>query len=82
MLARTEAYGRDHYVNPIALVAIYAALGERDQALAWLDRTAADRTAWLWGIARAPEFDSLQEDPRVGELIRRMGLPTSARKPR
>ena len=36
----------------------------------------------IWGIARAPEFDSLQQDARVGELIRRMGLPANARTPR
>jgi eukaryotic-like serine/threonine-protein kinase len=81
MLDRLLAYGRDHYVNPITLVAVYAALGDRDQAFAWLDRTVIDRTGWLWGIATCPEFDSLQQDPRLRQLIRRIGLPTDARKP-
>ena len=79
MTERLEAYGRDHYINPITLVAAYAALGDRDRAFAWLDRTEADRTGWLWGIATWPEFDALQQDPRLGQLIKRMGLPTPAR---
>jgi len=80
MLERLLAYGRDHYLNPITLVAVYAALGDRDQAFAWLDRTVADRTAWLWGIATFPEFDSLQQDPRLAQLIRRVGLPVVAKR--
>ena len=82
MLARLQAYGRDHYVNPITFTAIYAALGDRDRAFAWLDRTVEDRTGWLWGIASWPELDSLREDPRLGKLIKRMGLPTDARAAR
>jgi len=80
MVTRLEAYGRDHYVNPITLAAAYAALGERDQAFAWLDRTVTDRTGWLWGIATWPEFDSLRRDPRLVQLIRRMGLPAVDRR--
>jgi tetratricopeptide (TPR) repeat protein len=82
MLARLKTYGRDHYVNPITLAAVYSALGDRDQAFAWLDRTTADRTGWLWGIRTWPEFDSLQQDPRLGQLIKRMGLPTNTQQPR
>ncbi len=81
MLERLQAYGRNHYVNPISLVAVYAALGDRNEAFAWLDRTVVDRTGWLWGIATWSEFDSLQQDPRLATLIRRMGLPTTPRKP-
>ena len=80
MLDRLLAYEKDHYLNPITLVAVYAALGDRDQAFAWLDRTVADRTGWLWGIATWPEFDSLQQDSRLTQLIRRMGLPTEPKK--
>jgi len=82
MLARLQAYGRDHYVNPITFAAVYTALGDRDQAFAWLDRTVADRTGWLWGIATWPEFDALRQDPRLGQLIKRIGLPTAAKAPR
>jgi hypothetical protein len=79
VLDRMLAYARDHCLNPITLVAAYAALGDRDQAFAWLDRTVVDRTGWLWGIATWPEFDPLQQDPRLGESIRRMRLPLPAK---
>ena len=80
MVQRLQARGRDHYVNPITLVAAYAALGDRDQAFAWLDRTVADRTGWLWGITTWPEFDPLQQDPRLAQLVRRMRLPSEPAK--
>ena len=80
MLERLQVYGRNHYVNPISMVAVYAALGDRNEAFAWLDRTVIDRTGWLWGIATWSEFDSLQQDPRLASLVRRMGLRATARK--
>jgi serine/threonine-protein kinase len=46
------------------------------------DRTTADRTGWLWGIRTWPEFDSLQQDPRLTQLIQRIGLPTAPRTTR
>ena len=77
-LGKLLVYGRTHYINPIAPVAVYAALGDRDHAFEWLDRTVTDRTGWLWGVATWPEFDPLQQDPRLQQLIGRMGLPTGA----
>ena len=81
MLERLLAFGRNHYVNPISLVAIYTALGEKDQTFAWLARTEADKTGWLWGIATWKEFEALQQDPRMIQLIKRMGIPITPRKP-
>jgi tetratricopeptide (TPR) repeat protein len=75
MVERLLAAGRDHYVNPVGVAAAYTALGDRDQAFAWLDRAAADRTSFLWGVATLPEFDSLKSDPRLGQLVRKIGLP-------
>ena len=79
MLDRLLAYGRTHYINPITVAAVYTALGDRDQAFAWLDRTAMDRTGWLWGVDTWPEFESLKPDPRLAQLIKRIGLPTVPR---
>jgi serine/threonine-protein kinase len=75
MLDRMLAYGRDHYINPITIAAVYTALGDRDRAFAWLDRTVADRTARLWKLPTLPEFRRLHNDPRFDRLIRRVGLP-------
>jgi len=75
ILARLQAYARGHYVNPMSIAAIYASLGDKDEAFAWLDRTIQDRTVFLFGIVTWPEFDPLRHDPRFVQLIKRIGLP-------
>lgn len=56
-------------------VALYrAALGEKDEAFAELDKSYEDRE---WGTVLLkvdPRLDSLRSDPRCDELVRRIGL--------
>jgi len=75
ILGRLQAYARGHYVNPLSIAAIYAGLSDKDEAFAWLDRAIRDRTVFLFGIVRWPEFDPLRQDPRLAQLVRRIGLP-------
>ena len=54
---------------------VYAALDEKDQALAWLDRAVAERTHWLLWLARDLRWAPIRDDPRFAALKRRVGLP-------
>ena len=64
------------YVAPYNLAAIYAGLGDKDQAFAWLDRAYADRSGFLaFYFKTDAHMDSLRSDPRFDELMRRIGLP-------
>jgi serine/threonine protein kinase/tetratricopeptide (TPR) repeat protein len=54
---------------------IYGALGDRDQALKWLEEAYQARVSNLVFVCRAPELESLHGDPRFEELLRRIGLP-------
>jgi TolB-like protein/DNA-binding winged helix-turn-helix (wHTH) protein/Flp pilus assembly protein TadD len=57
------------------LAGIYAALGDKDQAFLWLERTyQLDRTV-LGELKCAPELENLRSDPRFQDLLRRMNLP-------
>jgi hypothetical protein len=51
---------------------IHAGLGERQQALTWLERALDDRAHWLVWLKLDPRFDPLREDPGFVELLRRM----------
>jgi TolB-like protein/Tfp pilus assembly protein PilF/class 3 adenylate cyclase len=62
-----EAIGQD-------FAAVYAGLGEKDQAFAWLEKDFQARSGLLAWIRWAPPFDSLRSDPRCADLLRRMGL--------
>jgi TolB-like protein/Flp pilus assembly protein TadD len=62
-----QAIGQD-------LAAVYAGLGDKDQAFAWLEKDLQTRSGLLAWIRWAPAFESLRSDPRYPDLLRRMGL--------
>jgi|HubBroStandDraft_1064217.scaffolds.fasta_scaffold32696_1 TolB-like protein/DNA-binding winged helix-turn-helix (wHTH) protein/Tfp pilus assembly protein PilF len=59
----------------LELAAIYAALDEKDQAFAWLDKAYQNREGGLMFLNTPLSFDGLRSDPRFTNLIRKMGLP-------
>ncbi len=56
------------------LAAVYAGLGDNDQAFAWLERDFQARTGLLIFITALPDYDTLRDDPRYTDLLRRIGL--------
>ena len=58
----------------IGLAIIHAGLGEKDQALAWLNRAGDERYLYLPTWHRAPVFDDLRSDPRSQQVRKKMGL--------
>ncbi len=57
---------------PVA--AIYSALGEKEKALALLEKAYDERDAWMDYLAIDPRFDGLRSDSRFTNLLRRMNL--------
>jgi hypothetical protein len=55
---------------------VYAALGERDQAFAWLEESYKARDRAFIGLKIDPCLDPLRSDPRFDRLVRRVGFPT------
>jgi TolB-like protein/Tfp pilus assembly protein PilF len=68
---------QEKYVPPYGMVIILTALGEKDQALEWLERGYQVRDEWLTRLRIAPELDSLRSDPRFRDLMVRVGLSES-----
>jgi DNA-binding winged helix-turn-helix (wHTH) protein/TolB-like protein/Flp pilus assembly protein TadD len=62
------------YVWPYNIAVIYAGLGEKDQAFAYLDKEYAEGNYYLDLLKVDPELDSLRSDPRFADLLRRVGL--------
>ena len=56
------------------LAAVYAGLGEKDQAFAWLEKDFQQGSGVLPYITWWVNFDDLRSDPRYADLLRRMGL--------
>ena len=53
---------------------IYAALGEKDQAFAWLEKAYEERSFFLPFIKTRIEYDPLRSDPSFKKLLKKMGL--------
>jgi len=66
---------KQFYVSPYNVALIYAGLGEKDQALAWLERAFAERSTWMPYLKVDPWLDNLRSDPRFQGLLRRMNFP-------
>ena len=62
------------YIEPVLVVYIYVALGDKDQAFAWLDKGYQERSGLMCWIEIEPKFDPLRSDPRFIDLLRRMRL--------
>jgi len=58
---------------------IYAGLGQKEQALEWLEKAYDERSDLLVYLKVDPIFDSrLRSEPRFGKLLQRMGLADKA----
>jgi serine/threonine protein kinase/tetratricopeptide (TPR) repeat protein len=55
---------------------VHLGLGEKDQALAWLEKSYQERDyVSLGSLKLDPIWDPLRSDPRFADLLRRIGLP-------
>jgi eukaryotic-like serine/threonine-protein kinase len=67
---------REHqYVSPYDLALVYAGLGDKDQALDWLQRAYQERSSLLVFALREPRLAPLRSEPRFATLMREFGLP-------
>jgi len=74
LLAELEARARNHYVSPVAFCIVHLGLRNIDQVFSWLERAYQDRRGWLTYLNVDPMLDAVRDDPRFGELVKRMKL--------
>ena len=56
------------------IAAIYADLGDKEEAFKWLTRAVTEHDAWIMFLKVDPIWRNLRSDPRFGQLLRGMGL--------
>ncbi len=66
---------RTTFVSPLDIAELYARAGEVDIALHWLERALEERDPNMTLLSVVPSWDSLRDDPRFQDLLRRMNLP-------
>jgi len=74
VVAQMHELARQRYVPAYGFAFVYAALGDKDQAFQWLERSLQDRAWEIAYLKVDPAMDSLRSDPRFDELVRRVGL--------
>lgn len=66
---------RRRYVSPAGFVVAYAGLGEREEALRWLERGFEERVNLMVFLNSMESLDPLRHEPRFRALVARIGLP-------
>jgi DNA-binding winged helix-turn-helix (wHTH) protein/TolB-like protein/lipoprotein NlpI len=65
----------NRFVTAYGTALVYAGLGDREQAFAWLEKAFAERSHWLVWLRLDPRWKTLRSDPRFAGLIERMKYP-------
>ena len=53
---------------------VYLGLGERDDALRWLEKARQERSPMMAWLKVDPRFDQIRSDPRFQEMMQKVGL--------
>ena len=65
---------KHRYVPAYAFAVAYVGLGQKDEALNWLERSDEDRAWDILHVKAEPFFDPLRNEPRYKQLIERIGF--------
>jgi serine/threonine protein kinase/Tfp pilus assembly protein PilF len=63
------------YVQSYTFALIYIGLGDKEEAMNWLEKQMSGRSETANTYAVAPELDVLRSEPRFKEMLKRMNLP-------
>ncbi len=77
VLDQLKDLSKQRYASALGIAIIHLGMGEKDQAFEWLEKAYQERSEGLSWLAVEPRFDSVRADPRMADLIKRVGLPSS-----
>ncbi len=74
-MCRLEKLRGQYEQNPYLTAKIYAQLDDKEQAFAWLEKAYEKHNKGMYKLKVEPLLDPLRNDPRFGDLLRRMNVP-------
>jgi TolB-like protein/Tfp pilus assembly protein PilF len=74
MIEELERRGRQGYISATTFAFIYTALGDKEKAIAYLEKGYEERAFQMQFLKVDPRWDKLRDDPRFVDLMRRVGL--------
>ena len=77
-MEKLENLSRQEPLNPVVLLWARLGVGNKEEALADLERAYSQRYNGMTSLTVEPGFGPLRSDPRFQDLLRRAGLAGSA----
>jgi len=74
ILERLQSISRKVPVAAHHFALIYLGLGEKDNALSWLEKARQQRSPMMAWLKVDPRFDNVRPDPRFRAMMRKVGL--------
>jgi len=74
-IQRLQDHVQKNVIGTYEIAVVYAGLGNKEQAFAWLEKSYSVRDKGLTYLKIDPCIDPLRSDPRFANLLRRVGLP-------
>ena len=75
IIAELKALWPKHTHAALDLAVVFSALGDRENALHWLEKAEEMHVSDMVGIGKSSHFDELRSDRRFQALVQRLGAP-------
>jgi tetratricopeptide (TPR) repeat protein len=79
MLKKLEAIPQPRWYTAYQRALVYVSLGDREQAVAWLQHGYDDRITPIVWLLKDPRWDPIRGDAGFQALVTRVGFPADAR---
>src|SRR5579864_1666859 len=73
-LSKLQAAAKSRYIPSAYFAVVWMGLGDKDQALTWLNRAYDERSEHVLYLGIEPVVDALRGDPRFAALLRKIGI--------
>lgn len=74
LLLQTMDIAKTEHVSPVAIAGMYACLGDKVNALSWLEKAYAEHSPYLSSLRVERWFDKIRQDPAFEKILKRIGL--------
>ena len=75
LLSELKQESIQNYVPGDIFALIYIGLGDKSEALNWLEKHISGHAETASSLAVAPEYDELRNEPRFKDMLKKMNLP-------
>jgi TolB-like protein len=75
ILDTLTSLSQKRFVTAYGIALVYAGLGKKEQAFAWLNKAFDERSNWLVWLKSDPRWATISSDKRYIEMVNKIGLP-------